>query len=91
MARGRKTGGRQKGTPNKFNAEVRDMVLAALNEVGGVKYLKTSAKENPAAFLALVGKLMPRPVELSGEVKSPPLVNRIVLVAGKQEGESDGQ
>lgn len=87
MAKGFKTGGRRKGTPNKFNAEVRNMVLAALNGVGGVAYLKTSAKENPTAFLALVGKLMPRPVELSGEIQTDTKVTRIDLVAGRAGAE----
>jgi hypothetical protein len=35
---------------------VKDMVLAALNEVGGVEYLKRQAEKNPVAFMALLGK-----------------------------------
>lgn len=34
-----KTGGRQKGTPNKLSGDVKAMVLAALDEAGGVAYL----------------------------------------------------
>lgn len=58
-----KTGGRQKGTPNKINAGVREMVLEALNEAGGVEYLVERAKDQPQAFLGLVGKTMPREIK----------------------------
>lgn len=34
-----KTGGRQKGTPNKLTADVKAMILEALDKAGGVKYL----------------------------------------------------
>lgn len=37
MAKGFKTGGRQKGTPNKFNAEVRD--VAAIQRASRVPML----------------------------------------------------
>lgn len=30
-----KTGGRQKGTPNKINADLKAMILGALDEAGG--------------------------------------------------------
>lgn len=36
-----KTGGRQKGVPNKLTADVKAMVLDALSQAGGVKYLLT--------------------------------------------------
>ena len=54
-----KTGGRQKGTPNKFTGELREMVLNALATAGGEAYLVTQAKQNPTAFLTLVGKVLP--------------------------------
>ena len=56
-ARGQpKTGGRRKGTPNKLNADVRAMILAALAAKGGQKYLEKQADENPTAFLTLVAR-----------------------------------
>lgn len=67
MARGAKTGGRQKGTPNKVTAELRDMVLQALEESGGVEYLKSRATDNPAAFLTLLGKVLPLQVNGAGK------------------------
>ena len=59
MAKGYKTGGRRKGTPNKLTSDLREMILGALTEAGGLAYLVTQAKENPRAFLTLLGKLLP--------------------------------
>lgn len=62
--KGKKTGGRTKGNPNKLTADIKAMVRAALDKAGGVKYLVDQAKANPTAFLTLVGKLIPH--EVSG-------------------------
>lgn len=61
--------GRPKGSKNKVTGAVRDMVLQALDEVGGVKYLKRQAEENPTAFMTLVGKVMP--TQVTGEDGGP--------------------
>ena len=55
----KKTGGRVKGTPNKVTKELKDMILGALDDAGGQAYLFDQAKENPTAFLTLVGKVLP--------------------------------
>jgi hypothetical protein len=59
MALGRKTGGRKKGTPNKMTAELKSLVFGALNEVGGQAWLVKQAKENPTAFMTMLGKFVP--------------------------------
>jgi hypothetical protein len=59
MAKGKKTGGRAAGTPNKFSGALKDMILQALDKAGGVEYLEKQAKENPTAFMTLVGKIVP--------------------------------
>lgn len=62
MAKGKKTGGRKKGVLNKGNAELKEMILMALDEAqegGGIEYLKTQAIVNPTAFMSLVGKVLP--------------------------------
>lgn len=58
----KKTGGREAGTPNKLTATVKMMVLAALDAVGGEKYLAKLAKSHPQAFATLLGKVMPTQV-----------------------------
>lgn len=72
-------GGRKKGTPNKQTAAVKDMVLTALGNVGGVKYLERQAHENPTAFMTLVGKVVP--LQVAGDPENPiKSVVRIELV-----------
>lgn len=67
--KGRKTGGRQKGTPNKVTGELRGMVLGALDDAGGQAYLSEQAKKNPAAFMTLLGKVLP--LQLQGDKENP--------------------
>jgi hypothetical protein len=57
-----KTGGRVKGTPNKVTSTLKDMILQALDQQGGAEYLYRQADENPAAFMTLVGKVLPMQV-----------------------------
>jgi hypothetical protein len=51
--------GRPKGSANKVTAAIKDMIVQALNEAGGVAYLVQQSEENPAAFMTLVGKVIP--------------------------------
>lgn len=63
---GERRGGRQRGTPNKNTSQLRDMILHALDKAGGVRYLQTQAVESPAAFLTLIGKVLPLQVGAEG-------------------------
>ena len=51
--------GRPKGSLNKVTADVKAMILSALNDAGGSNYLLEQSKDNPTAFLTLVGKVLP--------------------------------
>jgi hypothetical protein len=57
-----KWGGRQKGTLNKVNSDLKSMILGALSAKGGQKYLEKQAEANPIAFMTLVGKVLPMTV-----------------------------
>ena len=70
MAKGKKTGGRQKGATNKTTAELKEMILGALSEVGGQAYLVQQALDNPNAFLTLVGKVVPRDLNAAVDLNS---------------------
>ena len=60
---GRREGaGRKKGVPNRITALLKDQVLQALDEAGGVAYLVTLARENPNAFSSLLGRILPTQV-----------------------------
>lgn len=63
-----KTGGRAKGTPNKISGDLRSMILGALQGVGGTEYLQAQATENPAAFLSLLGKTVPKELSATGAI-----------------------
>jgi hypothetical protein len=62
-----KTGGRQAGTPNKINGNVKEMVLNALEGAGGVDYLIAQSQQNPGNFLSLVGRVLPMQVAGTGD------------------------
>lgn len=61
--------GRPKGVPNKNTAALKDMILGALTNKGGIEYLERQADENPVAFMTLVGKVLPMTV--AGEDGGP--------------------
>ncbi len=49
--------GRPKGAANKVTKNLREMILGALDDAGGQAYLAEQAQNNPAAFMALLGKI----------------------------------
>ena len=51
--------GRPKGSKNKITNDIKAMVLGALEALGGQEYMEQQARENPNAFMALVGKILP--------------------------------
>lgn len=78
MAKNRtKTGGRQKGTPNKVTVILKDGIMAAMEQCGYdtkgrdgvVGYLKRMAIRKPEQFLRLVEKLLP--YQLTGKDGGP--------------------
>lgn len=71
MARGgkREGGGRPKGSLDKNNKQLREMVLEALEKKGGPEYLAKQADENPAAFMSLLGRILP--TQLTGDGGGP--------------------
>jgi hypothetical protein len=86
-----KTGGRQKGTPNKTTALLKDAILKAAELAGGkdgmVGYLQKQAKGNPGPFLALLGKVLPMQVTgEDGESIKLEIVQRTVVSAKHTNG-----
>jgi hypothetical protein len=59
----------RKGVPNKINKELKDMILGALNDAGGQRYLAERAIDTPGPFLALVGKILPKEIKADMDVK----------------------
>ena len=76
--------GRPKGGSNKNTAAIKDMILTALSNAGGAEYLERRANDpkTAAAFLGLVGKVLP--LQVTGEGGDAiQVVTRIELVALK--------
>lgn len=63
--------GRPKGSKNIHTANIKAMIEGALSEVGGQKYLEQQAIENPVAFMGLIGKILPKDVNLGGQNGNP--------------------
>jgi len=50
--------------------------LEAFNALGGVEYLCAVAREDPKAFCALLGKLIP--VKVAGDAEDPPVLRMTI-------------
>lgn len=65
--------GRPKGSPNKTTALLKDAILAAAekagDEAGMIGYLEKQAKDNPTAFLSLLGRVLP--LQLASDPDEP--------------------
>ena len=60
--------GRPKGTPNKATAQLKEMILTALDGAGGAQYLEDRAHDprTASAFLGLIGKVLPMTIQGPG-------------------------
>ena len=63
--------GRPKGLPNKHSTQLKEMILGALEQAGGVDYLLACAnnEKTQGAFLALIGKVLP--MTIAGDANAP--------------------
>lgn len=78
MEKRQKTGGRQKGTPNKLTVLAKDAIAAAADKLGGTDRLVAWAQEAPENERAFWATIYPKliPVTLAGD-KDNPLIHRI--------------
>jgi hypothetical protein len=100
MAAGHKTGGRTKGTPNKTTALLKDAILEAAVQAGKkeglVGYLTRQADDNPAAFLTLLGKVLPltlqgdpeKPLVMQHNIKPAERLRDMVIQVAERSGET---
>lgn len=60
--------GRKVGAVNKVPAELKNMILEALDNAGGAEYLERKANDprTASAFLALIGKVLPLTIQGPG-------------------------
>jgi hypothetical protein len=79
--------GRPKGIPNKVTGELKTMILNALEKAhpdGAEAYLADQAVKTPAAFLALVGKVLP--LQVTGEGGGPVTVELLTTYKLPENG-----
>lgn len=66
-----------------MTAELRDMVLESLHAgEGAAKFFAKQKDENPTAYMTLISKLLPKQVELSGDLAAT-LILRDFTTGGK--------
>jgi len=72
--------GRKPGSRNLTSQKLRELVFKALEqqEGGAIGYLKTQAVQEPRAFMALIGKLLP--TQITGKDGAPVRITQIELV-----------
>ncbi len=69
MAHGRKTGGRQAGTPNKVTTAFKTAVQIVYEDIGGHKAFAAWARENPGDFYRIASRLIPTEIASTQEDK----------------------
>ena len=75
MATGKKTGGRQKGTPNKLNANAKDNIAAVFQRIGGLEAMAQWATENRTEYYRIYSRLLPIDAQISGANGGPLVVH----------------
>ena len=78
--------GRPKGSQNKVTKALKDMILGALDDVGGQDYLQKQATENPQAFMTLIGKVLP--LQIAGDANAPITVQLVTLTSKDEQAQA---
>jgi len=77
----------RKGKPNKNTRELKDAILKSFEMVGGEVYLAEQARENPAAYMSLIGKVIPKEIkaDVQGDLSITSITRTIVDAAGNKD------
>ena len=66
---GNKGKGRKPGTPNKVTRALKEQILGALEAKDGQAWFEARMGDQPAAFMALLGKILPS--EMTATLQNP--------------------
>ena len=69
------------GRPNKATQSIKEMIEAALQAKGGQAWLEEQMELNPAAMMTLIGKILPRQVDVKADVES----KSVIIMASQQD------
>jgi len=82
--------GRPPGVPNKVTRVLKEAILEAFANKGGPAYLEKIADNDPRAFCALLGRVLP--LEVSGSTDGQPLVLQVISgVPANRRVSDDGE
>lgn len=85
MAKGRKTGGRQKGTPNKMTVKAKEAIEIAATGLGGAERMIEWARESDANERVFWSQIYTKllPLQVAGDTENPIAIQSIerVIVA----------
>ena len=61
------------GSKGSDAIKLRNTIIASFTDdrVGGIEYLVKQAHENPVAYMGLIGKVLPKEVNLGGQEDNP--------------------
>lgn len=74
---GQKPQAEKKGSTNKATADIKAMISNALTLAGGESYLLRQADENPVAFMGLIGKILPKQVDVDASLNGNLVISHI--------------
>ncbi len=83
--KGRKTGGRTVGTPNKLTASFKTAVMLAFEGIGGDQTFQKWAKDNQTEFYKIAARMIP--TEVAGDPDRP--LSMKVTFGGRYRPESN--
>lgn len=70
--------GRPKGSLNKTTQSIKEAILNAFEQAGGVEYLAQVARDNPSVFCQLLSKVLP--TQLTGAEGGPIDMQKRILI-----------
>jgi len=70
----------RKGKLNKSTASIKAMIEESLRVVGGADYFARQAEENPSAYMQLIGKILPKNLELNVTSEPHESILKIALI-----------
>ena len=77
--------GRPKGSKAKMPRVVKDLFLNVLEDLGGEDFIEEFALKNKADFVKIIGKMLPKEVNVSGSIDIPTLAQLAKNVAGEDD------
>jgi len=87
--KGRKTGGRRKGTQNKTTRAFKEAVILAFEGIGGDDGFQTWARDNRTEFYKIAARLIP--TEVAGSPQMRPLVIDVITHADVSARDADSE